>query len=194
VELPEEFWEHGRYAKLKRWLYGMRKAAAGWEEDYAKRMVAEGFTRGRGAPTVFYNKVTEVRVVVHGDDFTFSGTKAELDRMRRKMEEWYDIKDRGTMGSGKGEIKEVVILGRVVRWTEGGIEYEADAGHRAKLMKAEGLEEDSKVAVGPAMKDDGGVEALEEVMLEGKWEHKEFRSKGATLNYLAKTGAIFSIV
>ena len=135
---------------------------------------------------MFYNQRTKVRVVVHGDDFTFSGTKVELDRMRRKMEEWYDIKDRGTMGSGKGEIKEVVILGRVVRWTEGGIEYEADAGHRAKLMKAEGLEEDSKVAVGPAMKDDGGVEALEEVMLEGKWEHKEFRSKGATSNYLGQ--------
>ena len=150
----------------------MRKAAAGWEEDYAKRMVAEGFKRGRGAPTVVYNKGTEIRVVVHGDDFTFSGTKAELDRMRRKMEEWYDIKDRGTMGGGEGEIKEVTIPERTMRWKEEGIEYEADAEHRAKLMKAEGLEEDSKVVVGPAMKDDGGVEALEEVMLEGKWEHK----------------------
>ena len=27
VELPDEFWEHGRYARLKRWLYRMRKAA-----------------------------------------------------------------------------------------------------------------------------------------------------------------------
>ena len=35
VELPEEFWEHGKYARLTRWLYGMRKAAASWEEDYA---------------------------------------------------------------------------------------------------------------------------------------------------------------
>ena len=34
VQLPEGFWEHGRYSKLKRWLYGMRKAAAGWEEDH----------------------------------------------------------------------------------------------------------------------------------------------------------------
>ena len=29
VQLPEEFWERGRYAMLKRWLYGMRRAAAG---------------------------------------------------------------------------------------------------------------------------------------------------------------------
>ena len=62
----------------------MKRAAAGWEEDYAKKMVAEGFGRGRGAPTVFHNRATEVRVVVHGDDFTFSGTKVELDRMSRK--------------------------------------------------------------------------------------------------------------
>ena len=41
VELPEEFWEHGRYARLRRWLYGMRKPAAGWEEYYAEKMVAK---------------------------------------------------------------------------------------------------------------------------------------------------------
>ena len=35
VELPEEMWRWGRYARLRRWLYGMRKAASGWEEDYA---------------------------------------------------------------------------------------------------------------------------------------------------------------
>ena len=33
VELPDEFNKFGRYTKLKRWLYGMRKAASGWEDD-----------------------------------------------------------------------------------------------------------------------------------------------------------------
>ena len=121
----------------------MRKAAAGWEEDYAKKLQEIGFRRGRGAPTVFYNEETQVRLVVHGDDFTFSGTKAELVKMRVKMAEWYDIKDRGMMGSGSNEAKEVTILGRVVRWTSGGIEYEADLEHRRRLMEMEGLEEDS---------------------------------------------------
>ena len=53
-------------------------------------MVAEGFRRGKGAPTFFHSAKTEVRVVVHGDDFSVSGTKHELDKMRRKMEELYD--------------------------------------------------------------------------------------------------------
>jgi hypothetical protein len=59
--------------------------------------------------------------------------------MRKRMEEWYDIKNRGMMGSGDGEIKVVTILGRTVRWTEEGIEYEADGEHRAKLMSADGV-------------------------------------------------------
>ena len=50
VELPEEMWKWGKYAKLRRWLYGMRKAASGWEEDYFEKLEAVGFTRGRGAP------------------------------------------------------------------------------------------------------------------------------------------------
>ena len=45
VELPE-FWEHGGYARLRRWMYAMRKAAAVWDEDYAEKMVAEGFKSG----------------------------------------------------------------------------------------------------------------------------------------------------
>ena len=56
-------------------------------------------------------------------------------------------------------------------------------------MTAEGLGEDSKVAVGPAVKDCGGAEVLEAVKLEEAWEHREFRSKGATLNYLGQDGS-----
>ena len=40
VELPEEFREWGRYARLRRWLSGMCKAAIGWEGDYAQKLEA----------------------------------------------------------------------------------------------------------------------------------------------------------
>ena len=103
VELPEEFWEWGRYARLKRWLYGMRKAASGWEEDFAAQFKEEGFERGRGSPTVFFNTRTGVRVVVHGDDFTMSGVRSELEHMRRRMEEWYEINDMGQWGVERGD-------------------------------------------------------------------------------------------
>ena len=105
---------------LKRWLYGMRKAASGWEDDYARRLVEDGFQRGRAASTIFYHPKTQVRVVVHGDDFTFAGTESELKKIEAKMHEWYDVKVRGILGSGKRDVQEIEILGRNLTWTEEG--------------------------------------------------------------------------
>ena len=107
VQLPEKFWEYGKYARLRR--YGVRKAAAGWEEEHAGKLESEGFRRGKGA--VFFNAKTAVPLLVHGD-FTYSATKKDLEKIKEKMREWYVIKDRGTMGSGKNEIKDVTIFGR----------------------------------------------------------------------------------
>ena len=91
VELPDEFRNFGRYAKLQRWLYGMRKAASGWEDDDARRLVEDGFRRGRAASTKCFHSKTHVRVVVHGYDFTFAGTESELKKIQPKMLEWYDV-------------------------------------------------------------------------------------------------------
>ena len=102
------------------------------------KLVGEEFRRGIGAPIVFYNARSGVRAVVHGDDFTFVGTRGELEKVRELMGEWYDIKDWGIMGSGDDELKEAGILGRTVRWTDDGIEYEGDGGHRKALMEEEG--------------------------------------------------------
>ena len=101
------------------------------------------------------------------------------------MREWYDIKDRGTMGSDKDEIKEVTILARTVRWTAEGLEYEADAAHRRRITEAEGLEEDSKAAASLAAKEDNGKAELDEMDLVAD-EHRRLRSEGATLNYLGQ--------
>ena len=111
---------------------------------------------------MFFNAKTAVRLVVHGDDFTNSGTKKELEKIKEKMRVWYVIKDRGTMGSGKNEIKEVTILGRKVRWTAEGLEYEADVRHRRRIMEVEGLEEDSKAVPSPAVKEDNSKAELDE--------------------------------
>ncbi len=69
------------------------------------------------------------------------------------MKEWYDIKDRGIMGSGHDEIKVVTILGRTVRWTIEGLEYEADGKHRGELLKRLGLESGAKAVVSPMVKE-----------------------------------------
>ena len=129
---------------MKRWLYGTRKAASGWEEDYARRVVEDEFRCGRAASTIFYHPKTQVRVVVHGDDFTFAGAESELKRIQAKMHEWYDVKVRGVLGSGKRDVHEIEIFGRSLTWTEEGLEYEASDEHRQALLEGLGLNEESK--------------------------------------------------
>ena len=52
----------------------------------------------------------------------------------------------GLLGPENKDMKEIVILGRVVRWTADGVEFEADPRHRKVLMKHFGFEEGVKGA------------------------------------------------
>ena len=84
---------------------------------------------------VFYNAEKDISCVVHGDDFTFEGGGPELLWITEKMTSWFEIKVRGLLGPEEGDDKHVVILGRHVRWTAEGIQYEADPKHRKLIME-----------------------------------------------------------
>eukprot|EP00973_Karenia_brevis_P067973 9456053-Karenia_brevis.AAC.1 len=60
------------------------------------------------------------------------------------METWYEIKLRAVLGPESGDDKEVVMLGRLVRWTENGIEYQADRKQRKIVLEYFGFSENSK--------------------------------------------------
>ena len=79
------------------------------------------------------------------------------------MHEWYDVKVRGILGSGKRDVHEIEILGRNLTWTEEGLEYEGSDKHRQP--EEIGQEEDTD-------------------MLDAS-EAKRFRSLAATLNYMS---------
>ena len=54
VELPPEAKaEPGMCGRLKRWLYGMRGAAQGWETEFTEKLESIGFRRGKSNPVVF---------------------------------------------------------------------------------------------------------------------------------------------
>jgi hypothetical protein len=46
------------------------------------------------------------------------------------------------MVPNRDDIKEIGVLNRVVRWTEAGIEYEADDKHVATIIEGVGLQKD----------------------------------------------------
>ena len=84
----------GKHAKLKSWLHGVRKAASGWEDDYDRRLVNDGFQRGIAASTIFFHPQSLMRGVVHGHDLTFAAPKV-----------------RGILGSGPRDVRETEMCG-----------------------------------------------------------------------------------
>jgi hypothetical protein len=152
VRLPEEM--GGGCGKLRRWLYGMRPAARGWEDDYSQRMEDAGMKRGKAASTTYYNAATGTRCVVHGDDFTFMGPSRDLARMRGLMEEWYQIKVRAILGDGPEDDKEITLLNRIVRWRADFVEVQADAKHQRLILECFGLDASSNALASPSVKVD----------------------------------------
>ena len=122
-----------------------------------------GFKGSRAAPTTFCNLATKVRLVVRGDDFIFSGTQVELEKMRGLFKKWL-VRCEGQRhhGSGTGDVKEVVISGRTLKFTEMGLDFSADSEHRDTILEELGLEPESKslgcLALGADKMDEAGDE------------------------------------
>ena len=61
--------------------------------------------------------------------------RAKLIQVQGWLKSWFEIKVRGTLGADQDDEKEISILGRQVRWTDRGIEFEADPKHRKFIME-----------------------------------------------------------
>ena len=54
-------------------------------------MVSLGFLQGRATPCMFYHLVKDVRVVVHGDDFTAGGFRDGLGWFREEIVKTFEV-------------------------------------------------------------------------------------------------------
>ena len=72
--------------------------------------------------------------MVHGDDFVGVGRKSELDKMRMALEETYRLKVEILSGE-KEDVREVKILNKIIRWTDSGVELEADPRHAELVIR-----------------------------------------------------------
>ena len=76
-------------------LYGTRDAAQNWESAYSTFMEGIGFAKGRASPCIFRHSKRDLRVVVHGDDFTILGYEEDLDWFREHITRRFEVKIRG---------------------------------------------------------------------------------------------------
>ena len=157
IELPEEAGAaQGMCGKLEFWMYGMRQAAQAWEECYSRKMETAGFHRGVGSAVVFYHSVKDVSVLVHGDDFVAVGEDGDLEWFKALVVGWFEMKVRGKLGDGNGDEKNMVILGRRLRWTLDGVELEADRGILRRLKEQFGFDEWTRAAASTGERRTGG--------------------------------------
>ena len=72
-------------------------------------------------------------MAVHGDDFVSEGAKEDLKWFDEALAKEFKIKTE-ILGPDEGEVKELRILNRVVRWEEDGLEREADQRHAELII------------------------------------------------------------
>jgi hypothetical protein len=182
TQLPPEVGEPGYCARLVRCLYGTRDAPKRWEAFLAEQLVALGFARGRASPCCYFHAVLGVRCIVHGDDFVLTGRAHALDQVKAGMHERFLLKELGRLGGGQGELRELRVLNRVIRWTQAGLKYEADPRHAEIVVRGVAGAERALSAPGTSSKD---FEAPGEEQELPERAARLFRSFAARANYLA---------
>ena len=133
-------------------MYGTRAAADGWQQEYSGFMRTVGFAQGEASPCIFVHAARGIAVSVHGDVFTSTGPKCELDWFESQLEGKYELRKGGRLGPADGDCKELTVLNRVIRWSEGGIEYEADPRQVERLIEGLHLGEGCKSVATPGLK------------------------------------------
>ena len=152
VELPSEMQRPGHCGRLRRCMYGTGSAATKWGYTYTQALGRLGFIQGRASPCCFAHESRDLKVVVHGDDFTVLGRDEDLDYFQRGIQAEFDVKIRGRLGSGKNDDKCMRIFNRTVRWTDARLRVEADPRHVEIQINEMGLGEANAVKT-PGVKD-----------------------------------------
>ena len=99
---------------MRRCAYGTRDAGILWEETYRERLTDLGFKRGIASPCVFWHRERNLRVVVHADEFTILGCRAEIRWLQNALAETFEIKLRGIIGESADCLNDITILNRVL--------------------------------------------------------------------------------
>ena len=147
-------------------------------------MQSAGFKNGVASPCVFYNADRDLRAVVHGDDFTILGWESELNWFRSRIQERFEVKMRGRLGGGEGDVKSIRILNRIVTWKNDCVEYEPDQRHAEIIIKQMGLQNGKAVST-PGIKVTGKPNPELDALLEDK-EASMYRGLAARANYLSQ--------
>ena len=90
-------------------LYGTRDAATNWESHYTHLFLEAGFSQGIASPCIFTHHERDIRVVVHGDDFTVLADEQQIAWLHEYLASKMTVKLRGILGPDKDDMKQITI-------------------------------------------------------------------------------------
>ena len=102
LEQPQGFEvedRHTHVCKLKKALYGLKRAPRAWYERIDGFLSSMGFTKSKVDPNL-YLKVVEDELVIlllYVDDLSLTGNEKQVMESKKKLEEEFEMKDPGLM-------------------------------------------------------------------------------------------------
>ena len=191
IEIPQadpRSHDHNLVGRLRKALYGTRDAPQLWQRTLGKVLRELGFSSSKLQPGVFRHKERDIIMVTHVDDFLVAGPPEELEWVRGKLREHFEVNGQmiGERDSKNCSIvKQVKFLGRTIRREADGFTWEADTKHVRILLEESGMEDCKSLSLPLARED----EQLDDNNMEEKEmnidQAKQFRRAVARLNYLA---------
>ena len=141
---------------MKPW-YGTREASKCWGNEVPDTLIKEGCKAVVVVPMMFASENHGYVTVCHGDDFVSSGSAAALDEVDRVLTTHFDTKILPRIGPTAygGEVTEGKHLGRTIRWSPQGFEWESNSKHVEDMVELCGLKKESKGAPTPITKATG---------------------------------------
>ena len=141
---------------VKAW-YGTREARKCWSNEVTDTLITEGCQAVVVVPMMFVSENRGYVTVCHGDDFVSCGSAAALDEVDRVLTVHFDTKILPRIGPTAygGEVSEGKHLGRTIRWSPQGFEWESNNKHVEDMVELCGLKLDSKGAPTPIAKATG---------------------------------------
>ena len=126
-----------------------------WANAYIDVLVNKlGFLKGASSPCSFFHKGRGILVAVHGDDFVSEGCKKDLLWMDAQMKKHFELKTEILGPNAKdGDVGEVRLLNRILRWEDRGISWEPDPRHAELIVQQLELQ-GAKAVVSPGSKDE----------------------------------------
>ena len=142
MEIPEMGCPPDQVGLLKKSLYGTCDAPGNWEAAIKDVMLSLGFLQAKSNACLYFHEERNIRIEVHGDDLTGVGPKSELEWFAAELKKVWTVDLCGILGppSMSNVSHSIVILNRLITWTDRRIELEADPRHIDLLLNGVGCE------------------------------------------------------